>query len=31
VRTSTMIVMENPIPLRVVQLAEAAAHAGQDR
>jgi DNA-binding Lrp family transcriptional regulator len=26
VRTSTMIALENPIPLRVVQLAEAAAH-----
>jgi DNA-binding Lrp family transcriptional regulator len=30
VRTSTMIVMENPIPLRVVQLAEAAARVGSD-
>ncbi len=27
VRTSTMIALENPIPLRVVQLAEAAARA----
>ncbi|HTJ69583.1 MAG TPA: Lrp/AsnC ligand binding domain-containing protein, partial [Actinospica sp.] len=31
VRTSTMIAMENPIPLRVVQLAEAAAGSHPDR
>ena len=31
VRTSTMIALENPIPLRVVQLAEAAARSREDR
>jgi len=31
VRTSTMIALENPIPLRVAQLAEAAARSAADR
>ena len=31
VRTSTMIALENPIPLRVAQLAEAAARSRADR